>query len=232
MPVETDIGPAAHLVPLAQCRFFDALSPDELTVIAQMARFRKYKPGQMVFSQGEPVEAFYLVVLGKVQAYKIGADGKEVILHLVSAGDVFAEHPVFGGMVAYPAYAQCIEPTELLAIPTGAFKAFVSNKPDILMKMLARFSQRIIEFSHLIEDLSLRSVDERLAKYLLTTTAPEPQKTTMAIQKKTLAAILGTIPETLSRAFKRLKDQGAIQLDNNTLTILDRDLLTQLANVD
>lgn len=217
---------------LEKTYFFDALSVEERMTIGKMALYRKYEAGELVFSQGDPAEAFFLVVSGQVQAYKIGPDGKEMILHLVGPGEVFAEYPVFGGISKYPAYALCLEETELLAIPAEAFRTLVAGKPEILMKMLARFSQRIQEFNALIEDLSLRSVDARLAKYLLSLNQNNPSLTTLDVQRKTLAAILGTIPETLSRAFKRMKDQGVIRLEGSQLEILDRGALALMADVE
>jgi len=217
----------SHL--LRESYFFDALSPDELAQIAALARRQCFRAGELVFSEGDAVQAFFLLLSGRVQAYKIGPDGKEMILHLVGPGDVFAEYPVFGGIAAYPAYALCLDDSDVLVIAAHPFKALVSDKPDILMKMLARFSQRIQAFNRLIEDLSLRSVDSRLARYLLTLSGNADQHATLTIQKKTLAAILGIIPETLSRAFKRFKQDGAIQLSGNTLQILDRKKLKRLA---
>ncbi len=216
-----------------QCFFFDALAEEDLQALAGMAGFRQYSAGQPVFSEGEPVEAFFLLVSGLVQAYKMGPDGKEVVLHLVQPGEVFAEYPVFGGLSHYPASALCLEPVTLIAIPALSFKALVSDKPEILLAMLARFSKRIQEFGTMIEDLSLRSVDARLAKYLLATSEhSSPGQSIVLMQKKTLAAILGTVPETLSRAFKRFRQQGLIRMEGTTLAIQDRDGLQALAGQD
>lgn len=156
-----------------------------------MAGLRQYSAGQWVFSEGEPVEAFFLLVSGLVQAYKMGPDGKEVVLHLVQPGEVFAEYPVFGGLAHYPASALCLEPVTLIAIPAVSFKALVADKPDILLAMLARFSRRIQEFGAMIEDLSLRSVDARLAKYLLATTEHAQAQSIVLIQKKDAGRYFG-----------------------------------------
>ncbi len=217
---------------LQQCFFFDALDVEDLQAVTAMAGLRQYSAGQWVFSEGEPVEAFFLLVSGLVQAYKMGPDGKEVVLHLVQPGEVFAEYPVFGRLAHYPASALCLEPVTIIAIPAASFKALVADKPEILLAMLARFSKRIQEFGAMIEDLSLRSVDARLAKYLLATSEHAQTQSIVLIQKKTLAAILGTVPETLSRAFKRLKQQGLIRMEGTSLHIQDRALLQHLANQD
>ncbi|WP_303672729.1 Crp/Fnr family transcriptional regulator [Vampirovibrio chlorellavorus] len=217
---------------LRHCFFFDALAEKDLQAVVAMAVLRQYRAGQRIFLEGEPVEAFFLLVSGLVQAYKMGPDGKEVVLHLVQPGDVFAEYPVFGGLAHYPASALCLEPVTLIAIPAGSFKVLVADKPDILLAMLARFSRRIQEFGAMIEDLSLRSVDARLARYLLATSDQHQGSSIVLMQKKTLAAILGTVPETLSRAFKRFRQQGLIRMDGTIVQIQDRANLQALANQD
>lgn len=217
---------------LRQCFFFDSLAEEDLQAVAAMAGLRQYSAGQFVFSEGEPVEAFFLLLTGLVQAFKMASDGKEVVLHLIQPGEVFAEYPVFGGLSHYPASALCLEPVTLIAIPALSFKALVSDKPEILLAMLARFSKRIQEFGAMIEDLSLRSVDARLARYLLASSEHAPAQSIVLIQKKTLAAILGTVPETLSRAFKRFRQQGLIRMEGTNLTIQDRAGLQSLAGQD
>ncbi len=214
---------------LKKSLLFEALSDAELRSLSDLCHRKVYDAGDLVFAEGDCAVAFFLVMTGRVQAYKIGAEGKEMILHLVEPGEVFAEYPIFGGMPTYPAYAQCLEPTTLLAIPGEAFKAFVADKPEVLMRILARFSQRIREFSGLIEDLSLRHVDARLAKYLLMVSETATGRAVIPIQKKTLAAILGTIPETLSRAFKRLKAQGVLRFEREQVEILDLQALKAIA---
>ncbi len=218
---------------LDQAAFFEPLTPEDRQAMAAVATRRSYEAGTLIFAQGDPVDAFFLVISGLVQAYKIGPEGKEMVLHLVEPGEVFAEHLVFGGIAAYPAYAMCLKPTDVLAIEATAFKALVATRPEILMRMLARLSHRLQEFNRLIEDLSLHSVDTRLARYLLHAmeTAPQPEAA-ISVQKKTLAALLGTVPETLSRALKRLKEQHVVGDTERGLVVLDAVALRAQANLD
>ena len=185
---------------------FKNLAPSELEKLKQITCPKELKKHDFVFHEGNPIDAFFFIVSGLVKAYKIGTDGKEVILHLLEANTFFAECPVFGNQQAYPVSTVCLEPTTVLAIQADAFRKMVADQPEILMKMLASFSQRLQAFSLLIEDLSLRSVDARLAKYILSYPIDEQNNISLAVPKKTIAATLGgTIPETLSRGFHKLQ---------------------------
>lgn len=214
---------------LKKTYFFDALSDEEVNLISSTARLLHLKTGDKIFNEGDDATSFYIVCSGQVQVFKSG-EGKEIILHLFGPDDIFAEFPIFSGIKKYPASAMCLKETELLAIEGKPFREAVVTKPQILMKMVVRMSQRLREFNALIGDLSLRSVDARLAKYLLYISKDTPAEAAVEVQKKTLASILGTIPETLSRTFKRFSADGIISIKNQQIHILNREALQQISD--
>lgn len=211
---------------------FRLLNDEQLDALALLCHIHKYQAGELIFTQGEDATVFYIVLTGKVQIYKISAEGKEMILHLFGPGNIFAEVPIFSGIPQYPANSLCMEDSEVLAIQGPEFKALVSRYPDMALNLLSVFAKKLHEFSELIEDLSLRTVESRLAKYLLSVSENSPDKAVIYIHKKTLAAILGTIPETLSRTFKKLSDNGYIKVDGNRIQLLEREKLVEVAGGD
>ncbi len=211
---------------------FRLLKEQQLDELAAISTIQKYQAGELIFSQGEEATAFFIVLGGKVQIYKISGEGKEMILHLFGPGDIFAEVPVFSGIPKYPANSLCTEDTEVLVIQGHAFRALVKQYPDLALSLLSVFAQRLHKFSEIIEDLSLRTVDSRLAKYLLSVSENSPDKAIIYIHKKTLASILGTIPETLSRTFKKLAEKGFIRVEENRIHLLEREQLMTLASID
>ena len=214
---------------IAQIGLFQGLGPDELSLIAAITRERHVHADELVFAEGDPATAFYWIASGRVQVYKIGPEGKEMILNLFGPGDTFAEFPVFGDEPTYPANALCLEDTALLRIDGAAFRELAQTRPAMLLKMLSQLSLRLREFNQRIEDLSLRNVEARLAKYLLTLSEQTPRHAAITVQKKTLAAILATIPETLSRSFRKLSQKGCIEMRGHDVIIRDREALSRLA---
>lgn len=211
---------------------FRLLNDEQLDALAAISSIQKYQSGELIFSQGEEATAFFIVLGGKVQIYKISREGKEMILHLFGPGDIFAEVPIFSGIPKYPANSLCLEDTEVLAIQGSGFQTLVRQYPDLALNMLSVLAQRLHQFSELIEDLSLRTVDSRLSKYLLSLSENSPDKAVIYIHKKTLAAILGTIPETLSRTFKKMSNNGLIKVEGNRIQLLNREQLVEMAGGD
>ncbi len=96
--------------------------------------------------------------------------------------------------------------------------------------MMAQLSKRLRQFAGLIEDLSLKEVPGRLAKYLIYLSGREGNHTVdLDVSKGQLAALLGTIPETLSRIFAKLSSQQLIQVEGRKISLLDADGLEDLA---
>ena len=210
--------------------YFAGLNPVYLDMLAEMAFCQSLSNGEHLFHESETAVSFFAVTAGRVQIYKISSDGKEFILHLFGAGEIFAEVPVFNHIPRYPASAKALGETEVLGINGEQFLALVHEYPDILLSMMSVFARRLHEFSGLIEDLSLRSVVGRLAKYLLEV-SNQTHTVTLDINKKVLAGILGTIPETLSRSFRKLQNEALIAVSTHRVAILDREGLNRIAQL-
>lgn len=100
------------------------------------------------------------------------------------------------------------------------------------MNMLAVLSRRLQKFTRLIDDLSLKETPARLAAHLLNLSGkrPDADEISLDIPKGQMAALLGTIPETLSRIMARMGRQGLIRLRGNQISILDRTGLQEIAS--
>jgi CRP/FNR family transcriptional regulator len=206
------------------------LSDEQLEALSAIASVQCFDEGELIFTEGTEATSFFIVLSGKVQIYKISREGKEVILHLFGPGEMFAEVPIFSGIPKYPANVLCLEKTEVLCIQGEGFRQLVARYPEMGMNILVVFAKRLHEFNGLIEDLALRTVDSRLSKYLLSVSENSPDKAVIRIHKKTLASILGTIPETLSRTFKKLSNDGLIRMEGNKVHLLNRKGLAGLAD--
>jgi CRP-like cAMP-binding protein len=132
---------------------------------------------------------------------------------------------------AYPASAETLEPSEVLYIPRQAFLDLVRREPEVAMRLLSALSGRLRSFASLIEDLSLKDVSERLAAHLLSlaTVGSSTETVDLKESKTQLSAAVGTVPETLSRAFQQLARAGVVETSGRKVHIKDRALLEQLA---
>ncbi len=216
---------------IAAVKLFRALQKPELETLARIVSECNYAKNQVIFTQGEPGDGFYVAVEGRVKVFKVGTDGKEQILHVFGPHEPFGEVPVFEGG-PYPASSAAMEACRLLYFPREDFVALLKENHDLSLKMLAVLSKRLRKFTRLVEDLSLREVPGRLAAHLLYLAehAENTDSVELDISKGQLASVLGTIPETLSRILAKMAQQGLIEtVGRRTIHLLDLDGLEDLS---
>jgi CRP/FNR family transcriptional regulator len=215
---------------LSRVDLFNGLSLQQLDEIAGVVSDKEYKKGALVFADGDDGIGFYIVISGRVKVYKVSPDGKEQIMHIFGPGQPFAEVPVFEGS-CYPANAEAMERCRLFFFPKKDFAELLHENPSLAMNMLASLSQRLKQFSHLIESLSLKEVPGRLASYLLYLSDKNGSidEFKLDIAKSQLASFLGTIPETLSRIFTKMANKELVRINGPQISILDRAGLEDLA---
>ena len=209
---------------------FNGMDEDHVRTLEGRTRRIRLARGEALFLEGDVARGFYVVTLGRVKVYKSSPLGREQILHVVGPGESVGEVAMFSGDT-FPATAEALVKTEAVFIPKQALLDMVTREPDVAMALLAGLSRRLREFARLIEDLSLRDVQDRLAAYLLyqSRDTPSAGALTLPLSKTQLASILGTVPETLSRAFQRLSKEGLVSVRGQTVQIKDRPALQKAA---
>jgi len=217
---------------LGGVKLFEGLPKEQLASLASIALLKRVKAGETLFEAGQPGTHFYAVVSGKVRVFRSAPSGKEQILHVFGAGEAFAEVPVFEGKT-YPASAQALEDSVMVSIARKGFVEVLRREPELALGVMALLSARLRAFVTQIAQLSLKEVPERLAGYLLLLRAAQnTDDLTLDLPKGQIAAYLGTIPETLSRALKKLTDQGLIEISGNRVRLLDSEALAHLAEAN
>jgi len=216
---------------VATIPLFEGLSKGQHEALARIAVNRSYKKGQTIFSEGDEGAGFYAIISGRVKIFKLSPEGKEQILHMMGAGEIFGEVPVFTGH-EYPAIAEASTSSSLLFFPRNSFIELIKKDRSLSLNMLALLSRRLRRFTALIEDLSLKEVPGRLAAYLLylSNRSSNKDEFELDISKGQLASILGTIPETLSRILGRMSRQGLIRSEGSHMKIMDRTTLEEIAH--
>ena len=221
----SQITDAMRRVPL-----LSRLGDDEVRALLDACLTEHLPAGSQVFSPLEQADSFHVILQGRAKVYKLSPKGDEQILHLYGPGNTFGEAAMWAG-INYPAHAEVLEDTTLLVVRRSVLKQLITDNPEIAMAMMAGMSAKLREFNQLIEQLSLREVPARLANVLLELPARAGTDTVVLKQtKRQLAAQIGTVAETLSRALKKLSASGLIEVNGPEITILDPDGLAELAD--
>ena len=220
---------------LRRCPLFAGLKEEDLKQIRAVASLKQINKKEILLSDGEETKGFYVIVSGKVKLFKVSPEGKEQILHIVSAPDAFAEAALFLEGT-YPAFAEAMTDGQLLYFPKRDFIQLIEKNPQLSINMIVTLSHFLKRFASLIEELSLKEVSSRIAKYLvdlslkLSKEGKRPKEVELDLSKTQLALKLGTISETLSRTLAKMKTKGIIDVKKNKIIILKREALEELAS--
>lgn len=215
---------------LIRSQLFCGLPQEHITEIEKIAVDKHYNKGEVIFYDGDEGIGFYLLISGSVNVYKLSAEGKEQILHIVKEGDTIGAVPVFSGK-SFPANARAISASHLLFFDKRKFIQLITDKPNLIMNILALLSARLREFTLQVENLSLKEIPGRLASYLLYL-SQEQENTDLVklnISKVQLANLLGTGPESLSRTLGNMKTKKIIEEEDSQIRLINRPLLAELA---
>lgn len=211
---------------LKRAQLFAGLSEPEMQSLSARAVRKIYDAGELVFSEGEPCEGFYVVLAGKIRIFKTSASGREQILALEGPGSSVAELPVFDGG-RYPASVAAIDPSEMIFISRKDFQAFCLEHPQVALKVLAVVGSRLRRLVGIIEELSFTTVRQRLVSHLLRLASDIGQKTERGVEitlpgsHQDLAHQIGTVRELVSRNLSRLQAEGLLELDARRILIRD-----------
>jgi CRP/FNR family transcriptional regulator len=220
---------------LRRCPLFAGLKEDDLKRIRSIASLRHIEKKEVLFSDGEEAKGFYVILSGKVKLFKVSPEGKEQILHIVSAPDAFAEAALFLEGT-YPAFAEAMTDAQLLYFPKRDFIQLIEKNPQLSINIIVTLSHFLKRFASLIEELSLKEVSSRIAKYVVDLSiksskeGKSPQEVELDLSKTQLALKLGTISETLSRTLAKMKAKRIIDVKKNKIIILNREALEELAS--
>jgi CRP/FNR family transcriptional regulator len=215
---------------LADIPLFSTLTEEELAQLGLRSQLRSFESRETVFHEGGEATGLYVVADGRVKVFKVSPKGKEQILHLLGPGEPLGEVALFAG-TTFPATAETLEPTRIFYVARGALLELIHEDSEVALRMMAYMSFRLRGFAALVEDLSLREVAGRVATYILmqSRSTPEGAPVNLGLTKTEMASVFGTAPETLSRAFRQLADQDAIETRGRLVRVKNPHLLEKAA---
>jgi CRP/FNR family transcriptional regulator len=207
---------------------FEALDANLLASLAQAAAWRAYAPGAVIFLEGEKAHGLYYLQDGWIKIVKYSLDGREQILQVYGPGEVFHYLGVFS-TTANPATAIALEAAGVWQLPRDEVHRTLTASPDALMLVVESMAQRITSLVQMVAELSLHSVEARLARRLLENAEDGVVYRRRWSTQAEMAAYLGTVPDVLNRALRSLTEAELIRVERQQITILDRDALAARA---
>lgn len=212
---------------LKQNPFFCYLKEEHLEKLALIGEVLDYKKGESIFFEGKEANSTYLIIDGIVKIYKIGENGKEQIIHIFGKGELFAEIALIENQT-YPASAEALTFTKLVAFRREKLKELFRNDPEIMTSILGICIFRLQKLISFIESIRLRDARKRVLYFLWELSENgkiNPIK--LGFKKHQIALLLGITPETFSRVLKGLKEEGIITEATGKKVLLNLDKLKE-----
>lgn len=211
---------------LEKVPYFADLAPTLVRALAEMARLRDYRQGEVILWEGEPCEGLYVVLRGRVKVFKRSGEGREQVLRVLGPGRTFNDVPVFDGG-SNPGSVAALDAATVATLPKERVLALVRQNPAVAMAVIRVLADRLRGLTVLVEDLMLRNVTARVAKILMdwaggqTTLVEGAEPGCVRLTQTQLAAMTGSVREVVQRALKTLERDGAIRLSRARICVLD-----------
>ncbi len=201
---------------LQQVIFFQGLDTAALEDIARAATRRTLAADAMLFHEGDPADAFFVLLQGRMRLSQLAADGRQVILGFLSTGEgvgIIAAIP----HADYPLSVQALEPSVLLRWERATLYTLMEHHPLIAYHTLRMVAGRFVELQTRYRELATERVERRIARALLRLAQQAGQHDArgvlidMALSRQDLAEMTGTTLYTVSRTLSQWEQRGIIE---------------------
>lgn len=219
---------------LFRSRIFDGLTSEERKTWLGAARRREFPRGAVVARQGDRASEFYLVSSGFLKIVQGTADGHELIVRFVGAGEPFGGVVALEG-AAYPVTALAVETTHLLGWNVSALKPLLEKTPQVRGNIMREMALHMTDALTRVQELSTARVGQRLAQALLRLMRQcgRPTDTGVllvhSLTRQELADLTGTTLFTVSRTLSLWTASGVLGSEGRRLVIRDRRRLEAMA---
>jgi CRP-like cAMP-binding protein len=212
---------------------FSGLDETSFLDIMKHGRIVSHNKGSMIFIQGEQANRFFVVLEGWVKLFKGDIDGHESVLQMLSSGAALLETNLFSE-APYRVSAQAVQTTKLLSIPSSLIRDKMKSNQYLMTNLIATIAGKSENLISQFEQLTLKSVSQRLGWFLLglyLDAGEKNNKLFLPYDKSLIAGFLGMKPETFSRTMQALRETG-IKSEGNFVTIENASRLCDYCDFD
>jgi CRP-like cAMP-binding protein len=214
---------------LQKVPLFSQLTAADLQRVVDVARDRLYPKNSVILFEDDPGDALYVVAKGQVKVVLIGEDGREVILSVLGEGEFFGEMALIDDEPR-SAHVIAMEDSTLIVLRREDFQGILIQAPGIALAFLRELSRRLRRVDEKVGSLVLLDVHGRVAQLLLDLAdETDGQRITRRLTHHTIAQMIGSSRETVSRTMRELVDKGMIDVSRKDIVIKDRGSLEQAA---
>jgi CRP-like cAMP-binding protein len=190
-------------------------------MMAHRAVWREYAAGAIVFLEGDIARGFYCLHYGWLKEVKISPEGREQILQYLGPGEIFNYMGIFVDR-PNPATAIALEPAGVWLLQRDSFHSVLVTNPFLGLRVAEALADYVVHLVKLVSDLSLHTVEARLAQRLLEQAEADVVYRQSWATQAEMAARLGTVPDVIGRALQKLVEEQLIRVERQRIWILNR----------
>ncbi len=211
---------------LRRVPFFAVLDQDELNRLASHCAARHLAKDELLCAEGDPCDGLFVVQSGAIKVFKMAETGREQVLVIERAGSTVGELPVLDGG-NFPASAAAIEDSILLFVPKREFVELCQRNSKMAFAIIRALAWRFRYMASLVEELSLKEVSHRLARFLRNRALELGVRTQQGVEfpleetNQQIAAEIGTVRDLVSRNLRRFVDRGIIKMERRKVLVLN-----------
>jgi CRP-like cAMP-binding protein len=215
---------------LTQCPLFKGISEKEAELLLKKIHFqiKKYSKDDIVVVAGETVNNLLIVISGSVRGEMIDYSGKIIKIEDIEAPKPLATAFLFGQQNKYPVTVTANNEAGILTIPVSEFLKILQLNAQILRNYLNSISSRAQFLSNKLNFLSFKTIRGKVAHYLLQQAGEKFHSVELKNTQQQLADLFGVTRPSLARVFGEMQKEGIINIQNKTVSLLDKKALNQM----
>ncbi len=217
---------AAKIGYLSETAIFAPLTEPEWRWLAESTTMLTCERGRVFYTPEETGEVVFILKRGKVDLYRLTADGRKLVVATLGPHAIFGEMGLIGqGM--YGCYAEAAEDCLICVLSRSDLQALIRRNPDVGLRLLDELGKRLQEREAELEALAFRALPARLAALLLR--EADAYGTVAGYSHQDLAERLGTYRETVSQLLGRFRAEGLVAVEPRRIRLLDVKRLAEYA---
>ena len=209
---------------LKKSDIFSKLKEEEFEAISSLFDLKQYKNNETIFLEGDSPDNFYLVAAGSVKVLKHTVMGKDIILEMMSPGDVFGGVAVLDKK-PYPASAEAMEAASVIKISRLDLLKIMEEYPVLKLEIVKYFSDKLRDAHEMLKNIATERVERRIASLLLKLSEKvgvadgEFIRIDFPLTRQEIAEMVGTTVETCIRTMSKFQKDGLVKSSNHRTMI-------------
>lgn len=210
---------------MAELPHIPGLEAELSSLLAAAAKNVRIAGGHSVFHSGQACSAFLVVTAGSVKVSTVTGSGRELLLYRVGPGQTCVlTTAALLAQADYDAEGMAETDTEALAIPRPLFEELMARSPAFRAFVFSSYGERLRDLIGLVQEVSQRQVDRRLARFLC-----DRASAPIIMTHQDIASELGTAREVVSRLLKQFSGDGLVMIERRHIVVSDAARLSRLA---